>query len=293
MQPPGIPASPVTTTRSGTALRSSAWEDVAGPELSVGVDTLEAGLEARIIEAIDTARHGALDHVAAGWVEFLQRHMHVAALAFRSCGQVLEDAAASCPVGPIAHGLSVQASMQIRQAQAIVLYALDLGGRLGSPSIDAARSRWQGAEEWSGVRSYLEAALALDDWGRQLVAIALCHEPLVAQLMRRELVIGRGPVHGDPITAAVAQAGQDELFVARDWTLALVQRLTADARYGEANRELLCRWLGEEIPAAIRACGSVAALADELPSPAPPGTSLARVMGDHEALLTGAGLWPG
>lgn len=278
--------------RTRTELRCADWSAFAGPgpDWAGDVRRAEARAETEIVAAIAGARGGTLDAVEPGWVRFLRRQMPVAAIVFRHCAELLEDLAADAPSAAVARGLSLQAAMQLRQAQAIVLYAMDMEARFGDMPLDGARLRWEGEPQWRATREHLAAVAALPDWGARLVAVNLCVEPLVGQLLRREIAMHMGPLHGDPVTAIVAKAGVTEFALSQAWSVALTRHLLGDPVGGPRNRELLEGWLAVQTAQALVACAGLAGLADHLPRPAPRGELTARVVEDHAQLVRRAGL---
>ncbi|MBA2349019.1 MAG: hypothetical protein H0V81_12060, partial [Solirubrobacterales bacterium] len=260
----------------GTGLASEQWSAFGRPghRWERSIERIEAAAEARIVEAIDGARDsGAPPAIDPAWVAFLVRNMPVAAFAFHQCGIVLRGAGERCRPPAVASGIRLQASMQLRQAQAIVLYSADMEERLGVMPIESARHRWHSAEEWRPSHSFLRRTRQLEDWGEQLVAINLCFEPLVGQLLRGELAMRLGERHGDLVSPVIADAGQAESALSREWTVAWVTFLLADAEHGEANAELLHRWVARHRAEAYDAAAGLARLADGLPRTSPPGSA--------------------
>lgn len=278
---------------SGTALQCTDWRAFAGPGPRWGrsIEQMEAEAEQRVAAAIErTVRGETFADVAPAWLEFLRHNLPVAAFAFNQCGHALTQMSRQSPSGPISDGLALQASMQQRQAQSLVLYTVDIRERIGELPMRTARDRWASDGSWLPAHHYLEQATTCPDWGEALVAINLCFEPLVGQLLRRELAIGRGPAHGDEVTPVVAEAGQREWELTREWTVAALHFVLADTMAGNANRALLRRWVARQAPPAIRAAEALAGLAGQLPQAGPEGEAVARVVADHRALLCDLGL---
>jgi hypothetical protein len=275
-----------------TSLACSEWNAFRGPgrRWERSVERMELEAEGRIVEAIASATAGdSLTAVHPAWVAFLRLNMPVAAFAFHACGLVLQVAGEQCRPPSVAGGIRLQASMQLRQAQAIVLYSADIEQRLGAMPMEGARSRWKDDAAWSPARAFLTRVSHMDDWAERVVAVNLCFE-LVGQLLRREFAIRLGARHGDPVTPVVAEAGQAEWALSRDWTLAWVAFLLADEAHGARNAALLRGWVAASRPGALTAVGALATLGEDLPFPSPPGWAAGHVTDDHVALLTSAGL---
>jgi hypothetical protein len=278
---------------ANSALRCGDWQAFTGPGARWGrsIERMEAEAESRVAAAIARVLSGEdFSDVSPQWLDFLRRAMPVAAFAFNECGQILESASRRSPWGPLADGLALQASMQFRQAQSIVLYVADIEQRVGDMPMQTARTRWETDRHWLPAHHFLEQALSCPDWGESLVAVNLCFEPLMGQLLRREMAMRCGPGQGDRVTPVVAATGQEEWQLARAWTVALCRFLTEDVAHGAANRALLGGWLDRQLPAAQDATRVLSALNAGLPGEAAQGADVAAVIDDQLALLADAGL---
>jgi propane monooxygenase small subunit len=277
----------------GTALACEDWQAFAGPGVRWrrSIARMEAEGESRITKAVAEVMRGeTFSHVSPGWLRFLQRNLPVAAFAFNECGHILKDISGRSPWGGMSDGLALQASMQFRQAQSLVLYAADMEQRLGAMPMQVARNRWCSDRHWLPAHHFLEQAATCPDWGEALVAVNLCFEPLIGQLLRRELAMKSGPAHGDRVTALVAATGQEEWALTRTWTVAALTFLLADPSHSEANRELVQGWIARQLPVAEAATRDLGGLAEQLPTPMPEGRAVACVIDDQRALLADIGL---
>jgi propane monooxygenase small subunit len=278
---------------SGSALACGDWQAFTGPGARWGrtVERMEAEAESRVAGAVRRAMSGEdFSDVSPQWLDFLRRTMPVAAFAFNECGRILESVSRRSPWGALADGLALQASMQFRQAQSIVLYVADMEQRVGEMPMQTARARWETDRHWLPAHHFLEQAMSCPDWGESLVAVNLCFEPLMGQLLRREMAIRCGPSHGDHVTPVVAETGQSEWRLTRAWTVAICRFLTGDPVHGAANRETLGVWLDRQLPAAQDAARVLAGLTVGLPGHAAGGADVAAVIDDQLALLAEAGL---
>ena len=135
--------------------------------------------------------------------------------------------------------------MKQRQAQALLLYGLDLEESLGEFPVESARMTFPEAGPWQPARRYVERVRATPDWGERVVAVNLCFEPLVGLLLRKELLMRSPKFNGDALTQAVGHVAQLEWEWTRDWTAELVRFLLADEREGPHNSEVVERWIRE------------------------------------------------
>jgi propane 2-monooxygenase small subunit len=247
----------------------------------------EAEAAARITAAVDQLTVGPAPADGA-WLAFLREHMQCAAFVFHAAAAVLDDVAARCTWPALAPLLALEAGTQQRQAQALVLYVMDLERHFGPAPIDEARERWLTASAWQPARSFLAQLREVEDWGEALVAFNLCFEPLVGQLLRGELGTAMALVHGDRTTPVVAAAGQAEGRWTRSWMVELSAALTADPRHGDANRRLLEGWLARWLPPGLEAVYGTAELAADVPGRPDVDGALERVLAEHRALLASA-----
>ncbi len=181
--------------------------------------------------------------------------------------------------------------MKQRSAQAIVLYAMDLEEELGLDfPIEAARDTFLHDEIWQPTRSFLERLAATHDWGEVIVAANLCFEPLVATLIRRELGTRAAAANGDIVTPVLARVETQEWEWVRGWTVSLLSFLLEDARFGEANREVISGWARDWLPQALEAAVALAPLAGEIPTGIDSERAPARVRANAGAMLEEAEL---
>lgn len=281
---------------TGTALACRDWRAFSGPDprWTRAIERREANAEARVAAAMaGLARGESFSDVSPHWLRFLRRNMPVAAFAFNECGHILEDISHRSPWGGITGGLALHASMQFRQAQSIVLCVADMEQHLGAMPMDTARDRWRSDRQWLPTHHYLEQAATCPDWGEAFVAVNLCFEPLLGQLMRRELTMRRGPGYGDHITPVIAEIGQTQWELTRAWTVAALTFLLVDPDHAATNRVLLTGWVARQLPAAEAATRRLALLGGQLPDGAngvAMDEAVARVVRDQRALLADAGL---
>ena len=263
-----------------TCLVCDAWTAFPGGwgARARSLDRMEAEAEARIAAAVGASREDEelLRRLDPDWVDFLRSQMPVAAFAFQAAGRVLQGAGERCPSRGLATDLLLQGSMLLRQAQAIVLYAADMETEFGLLPVESARVRWTSDPEWRTTHRLLRRLAASEDWGLRLVGVNLCFEPLLGDLLRRQVAIGLSPGHGDRVTPVVARAGQAEWEVMRDWTVALLSFLLANPVQAETNRQVLSGWLAELLPEARTATVALAQVVRVLPQAATSAEQLVR-----------------
>lgn len=278
-----------------TLLACEAWSAFPGGWGARGrsLDRMEAEAEGRIAAAVRRSREDdeLLRRLDPDWLDFLRTHMPVAAFAFQSAGRVLQGAGERCRSRALGTDLLLQGSMLLRQAQAIVLYAADMEAEFGLMPVESARVRWTSDPEWRTTHRLLRRLATAEDWGLRLIGINLCFEPLLGDLLRREVATELAAPHGDRVTSVVAQAGQAEWDVMRDWTVALLTFLLSAPGSAQANRAVLRGWLAELLPEARSASVALAQITRGLPhADGDPDAVVARVQARQDQLLESVGL---
>jgi len=246
----------------------------------------ESTAGARVERAIRRAtRDGGLEAVDRRWLEFLATNLQVSAFLAQETARVLEQASDRCLWGSVSRHMTLQASMLTRQAQAQVLYAIDLEAIVGERPTDQARAQWIGGRAWQPARELLDALALHDDWAEILVAVNLCFEPLVSQLMRFEWGTRIASSLGDTTTPIVAEATQVQQAWLRDWTVVTVRQALDHPVHGEANRAFVRRWLTTWGAKASEAGAALTTLTTGLPDPLAGEQGLTRVRDDHRAIV--------
>jgi propane 2-monooxygenase small subunit len=249
------------------------------------------GYEQLIEGAVRTARRERLlDDFDPEWVEFLRAHLQIPAFVEHGIWLALASAARDCLSDTVAHCVAIEAAMKQRQAQALVLYGLDLEESLGDFPVERARTAFLEDAAWQPARSYLERLRSVADWGERVVAANLCFEPRVGLLLRRELLIRSPKFNGDALTSAVGHVAQLEWEWIRDWTAELIRFLTADEQHGEANREVLAGWIEGWGAEADEAAIALEPVFEALPAGISFADARANVRIDLELLLEAGGM---
>jgi len=133
----------------------------------------------------------------------------------------------------------------------------------------------------------------VDDWAETVVAVNLCLEPLVGQLMRYEWGTLLAQGYGDATTPVVAETTQVQYAWARDWTGEAVRALLNHEREAEHNRQLIERWVRSWTDPARDAAAALTTLTTDLPDPSVGPIALASVLAEQRTLLAELGLDPG
>lgn len=281
-----------SSTDDVAVLRSSNWSGliVAEDFTDQRVEHLEAMSERRITAAIQQMTSGGVDGVEPSWIDFLIRHMQVSAFVAEGTRRALAIAAAQCSDAAVGRCLTVQTMMYERQAQSVVLYAMDLARQLGDIPIAAARRSWEQDAVWQPAREYLARAAEQEDWTEIVVAINVCFEPVAGQLLRREFGSRAALAASDAITPVVSEAGQVEWSWVQEWTIAFLRHMLVDDEFGAANRGALQAWVADYGAEAAAAAEAMATLAAGHPWQDALEAGLESVLEDRQALLAGAGV---
>lgn len=246
--------------------------------------------EREIEGAVRSARsEGLYADVDPAWVEFLRRDGQVQAFVEHGVWSLATRRSRAALADTLTHGIVLYAAVKQRQAQALVIEGMDLDEDLGGFPIEAAKARWLQAPEWQPTRRLVERLGTITDWGEVIVVCGLVVEPLLGNLVRRELLLRGAHRAADPVTPAVIRVAQREGDWWRDFAAAFTRFAVADPTHGDANRALVARWLADwepETAAAVEGLEGVFAGA--------PGVDFAtaheRVRSDYEALQAESGL---
>jgi hypothetical protein len=259
-------------SENSTALRSADWYEFRDPGQVWERPYYQAGTsyEQLIEGAVRTARRErAFDDFTPGWVDFLRKHLQTPAFVDHGIWLALASASRDTLSDTVTHCVALEAAAKQRQAQAYLLYGMDLEEQFGDFSVERARESWLRDDPWQPSRRYVERLRATPDWGERVVATNICFEPLVGLLVRRELLMRSVRFNGDILTQAVSHAAQLEWEWTRAWTVELIGFLLDDAELGDQNREVLAGWLAEWMPLAEEAALGLAPVFADLPDGIP------------------------
>jgi propane monooxygenase small subunit len=225
-----------------TALRSSDWHAFRDPnaEWERTLYRRHADSERQIASAVGAARSaGTLAAWAPAWASVVDEHLGAWMHGEQALGMhVLLPAQREAPSNAINNAIAVACTNKLRAAQDLALYRAQLPGRHGT-----GRESWTGSEVWVAARRYVERLAATHDWAEALFATELLLEPLVGELVRRELVLREAPWHGDAVTPVVAGIAARDHERDRHFAEALFAMLAHDREHAAYNREMLRAWV--------------------------------------------------
>ena len=235
--------------------------------------------------AIAAARQeGLFDRMTPAWRAFLQTDLQLPAFYEHGLWRALCGAARPALSDLITHAIVLEAAMKQRQAQDLVVYAMDLEAEIGECSIEQAKARWMDEEAWQPVRKLVESVAEAGDWMERVIATNICIEPVLGTLLRREMLLVPATANGDPITPVIISAAQREWLWYRDWTSELVDFCVGDEEHGAANREVLAAWCATWNPVVEAAAESIKGELDRVPSARAASESIEQVLGERAAL---------
>jgi propane 2-monooxygenase small subunit len=283
-------------SEDSTALRSEDWYEFRDPGQLWERPYYQAGTsyEQLIEGAVRTGRRErAFEDFTAEWVDFLRKHVQTPAFIDHGIWLALATASRDTLSDTVTHCVALQAAMKQRQAQAYLLYGMDLEEQFGDFPVDRARESFLRDEAWQPARRYVERLRATTDWGERVIATNLCFEPVVGLLIRRELLMRSVRFNGDILTQAISHVAQLEWEWVRGWTVDLVAFVSEDAEHGAANREVISSWLAEWMPLADEAAHGVQAVFEELPAGISYDEARTNVRIDVDELMAECGLAEG
>jgi hypothetical protein len=270
-----------------TALRVSDWFDWRDPgELWERPFYQQAAQAAREQDAAVAAARseGLFARMSDEWRQFLQSTLQLPAFYEHGLWRALCGAARPALSDLLTHAIVLEAAMKQRQAQDLVVYAMDLEPEIGECSTDAARTRFLEEDAWQPVRGLIEHVNAKTDWAERVIATNLCIEPLVGSLLRREMLLVPASLNGDPVTPVIIGNAQREWLWCRDWTSELMRFCVGDEEFGAQNREVLAGWAAEWNAEADAAADALATELERVPHSRPPGEGLEQVRAERNEL---------
>jgi hypothetical protein len=278
---------------SSTKLASTDWYEFRDPGQVWERNYYQQGTAAeQLIEgAVRTARRErALDDFTPEWVDFLRANLQVPAFIEHGIWLAMASAARDCLSDTIAHCVALEAAAKQRQAQAYLLYAMDLESHFGDFPVEAAKQSFLEDDAWQHARRYVEKLSATPDWGERIVAANVCFEPVVGLLIRRELLMRSVRFNGDILTQALSHVAQLEWEWIRGWTAELVRFVSEDEASGAENRRVVADWVEEWLPEAHEAAEALKPIFDQLPAGIGFADARSNVQIDVDELLRDCGI---
>jgi hypothetical protein len=260
------------------------WRDPAG--LWERPFYQQAAGYAREQETAIAAAHqeGLFDRMTDAWKTFLQTSLQLPAFYEHGLWRALCGAARPALSDLVTHAIVLEAAMKQRQAQDLVVYAMDLENEIGECSTEKAKARFMEEEAWQPVRKLVESVAESGDWMERVISTNLCIEPLLGTLLRREMLLVPASSNGDPITPVIISSAQREWLWYRDWTIELVRFCVEDEEHGAANREVLAAWCAKWNPVVEAAAESIRGELASVPSARPVDESIAQVRHERDEL---------
>jgi propane monooxygenase small subunit len=270
-----------------TALRVSDWFDWRDPgELWERPFYQQAAQAAREQDAAVAAARseGLFARMSDEWRQFLQSSLQLPAFYEHGLWRALCGAARPALSDLLTHAIVLEAAMKQRQAQDLVVYAMDLEPEIGECSTEAARTRFLEEDAWQPVRALVEHVNAKPDWAERVIATNLSIEPLVGSLLRREMLLVPASLNGDPVTPVIIGNAQREWLWYRDWTSELIDFCVGDGEFGAQNREVLRGWAADWNAQADAAAEALTTELERVPRSRPPAEGLEQVRRERDEL---------
>jgi len=274
-----------THSLGSTALRAKDWFDWRDPaglwERPFYQQAAQAAREQDA--AVASARsEGLFARMGEDWRTFLQSSLQLPAFYEHGLWRALCGASRPALSDGLTHAIVLEAATKQRQAQDLVVYAMDLEPEIGECSTEAAKQRFLEEDAWQPVRALVERVYAVHDWAERVLAANLCIEPLVGNFLRREMLLVPASANGDPVTPVIIGNAQREWLWVRDWSTELVRFCVEDEEFGEHNRDVLTRWTQAWNAEAEAAAEAVAGELDRVPRARPAGEALAQLRRERD-----------
>jgi propane 2-monooxygenase small subunit len=270
-----------------TAIRVADWFDWRDPgELWERPFYQQAAQAAREQDAAVAAARseGLFARMTEEWREFLQTSLQLPAFYEHGLWRALCGAARPALSDLVTHAIVLETAMKQRQAQDLVVYAMDLESEIGECSTEAARARFLEEPAWQKVRALVERVSSVHDWMERVIATNFCIEPIVGSLLRREMLLVPASTNGDPVTPVIIGNAQREWLWYRDWTVELVRFCVQDEEFGAQNRDVLACWAKGWNAEAEAAAEAIAGEVEQVPGSRPVAESLEQVRSERDGL---------
>lgn len=282
-------------TEDSTSVRSSRWRDWRDPfQVWQRPYVQNTNFEEQALEHLTPiALDMGIGEINETWLrEILGKYY--AAWPFAEYGLFLSlcYAVREALADTIMFATAFEATDKFRHQQDIVRLLLDLSDRDPAYSDASARGAWLEDPLLVPVRENIERIFSLFDWAEILVAINLVFEPLVGRLVKDEFVARNAPHNGDPLTPVILAAARRDTARHLETTRSLVQFLSSDPQFGEANRQVISGWLDRWTPESSRAADAASGLFEikEISLYGSGPDVLRQVTSDHSEIVASLGL---
>jgi hypothetical protein len=276
-----------THSLGSTALRVKDWFDWRDPaglwERPFYQQAAQAAREQDAAVA-SASSEGLFARFSDEWKLFLQTSLQLPAFYEYGLWRAVCGASRGALSDTVTHAIVLEAAMKQRQAQDLVVYAMDLETEIGECSTEAAKTRFLEEAAWQPVRALVERVHTAHDWAERVLAANLSIEPLVGNLLRREMLLVPASANGDPVTPVIVGNAQREWLWVRDWTSELVRFCVSDEEFGEHNSQVIARWTETWNREAEAAAEAVAKEIERVPRARPAAEALEQVRGERDEL---------
>lgn len=249
-----------TWSLESTDLKAKDWYEFRDPreEWSRTFYQKSASYERTIEAALTSAREGDLfKDFHDEWIDLLRKDLQV--LGFIEYGMwfPLAKAQRDCLSDVLAHCVGLEAAIKQRQAQAIVLYGMDLDDTFSGFAIEESKARFLEEGFWQPVRRYLERLASITDWAEVIVATNLCFEPIIGSCLRRDLLLRSAPSGGDHVTGEIVRPAELEWGWTKEWSLEFLRFAVQEESNSEENKKVISSWVNDWLPEAIEALSAL------------------------------------
>jgi len=263
----GFAKGPGGYPKEWTAAKSSDWHWFRDPnqEWEQTIYRNNARLVRQVEQNIAFARlENAFERWSPRWTAIVASHIGAWMHPEHGLGMhVFLPAQRDAPTNMLNNAISVNSMHKLRTAQDLALYNLEVSEARSDFDGRAHLRAWNEDPTWQPVREAVERLTAIRDWCEAVICANLAFEPLVGELFRSGFVMTAAAAHGDFVTPTLVGVAEGDFERDLAYTREMVTGLTGDDRYGEENRQLFSRWLGEPIGWCLRAAESLKAVWDQ------------------------------
>ena len=218
------------------------------------------------------------------WRTFLQSSLQLPAFYEHGLWRALCGAARPALSDLVTHAIVLEAAMKQRQAQDLVVYAMDLEAEIGECSTEAARTRFLEEPAWQPVRALVERVAASERLDGARDRDQPVYRADVGSLLRREMLLVPASANGDPVTPVIIGNAQREWLWYATGPPSSCASASRTRSSGPTTARCCADWAKQWNPAAEAAAESIAAEIERAPGSRPAVESLAQVKRERDAL---------